>query len=180
MTAGLILPQPVLAARPDWFRVYEQAVQAQTDLQKFDLLRDLPPAQTWEDPVTFDEMRRSAVAQMERLARGHTSPPLPTASTIAALLIAQIIGIRPDAEENRILWHLMEDPPLGVVGLPWADDQIDLLVQPDPGGGQIVQIETPVPFTLELFTPHTTFCEVIPSGTTHIRLTVLDRTDVRG
>ena len=96
-----------------------------------------------------------------------------------ALLIGVILGIEADAPRQAVRWQLREAPPCGLRRLHLGQNTVSLVAQEDAGGGLVVDVEATEPFLLEIETEFTTFVENVPSGSTRLLLTHLDRTDIR-
>lgn len=81
--------------------------------------------------------------------------------------------------EQRVLWRLVQPPPVELRGIALGDNRISLLAEADTGGGIALLVDAERPFELEIETKFTTFLEQVPAGRTRYLLTYLDRTDVR-
>lgn len=181
-------PRPILAGHPAWLDLLERTRASQPTADparirgQIHAALDRLPVRLWEDEAAFQDMRRAAIHQLDQWSADPApaaAGPTPSGPELVALLVGQIIGIRPDYGSGRILWRLSAAPPSGVVGLPWGPHTVDLRFASEAGGGQIILAQTPIPLELDLFTPHTAFAEFLAPGPNRLLLTVLDRTDVQ-
>ncbi|NQT27497.1 hypothetical protein HQ585_19240 [candidate division KSB1 bacterium] len=67
-----------------------------------------------------------------------------------ALLLENVIGIRPNAPDNTITWYLHRDDKHGINNLRFGDITVSLICEPALSGNnkRLIQIETDMPFTL--------------------------------
>lgn len=79
---------------------------------------------------------------------------------------------------DRVVWRIAGAPPQTAHFL-LQGEPVEFLLQADTGSGLLVEIVTAQPFDLDIVTEFVVFSERIPVGSTHYRLTYLDRTDIR-
>lgn len=173
-------PQPVLTlpSRSAWLDLYRRAWQA------------LDPADLPEPGPAYAAIRALRAAGEDELAgrtvadfldhlAAEAAPPASDVLAALLLLIEDVLGLRWLAEEERLIWTLREEPPVGIQNLRLGDNRVSLLAQEDTGGGVVVGVEATQAVDLQIDGEFTTFSERIPAGSTRLLLTHLDRTDVR-
>ena len=82
-----------------------------------------------------------------------------------AMLIENVIGLRQNALDSTITWHLREDGGRhGVIGLPFGPDRVDLIAE-----GGALTVTSPVAFSLVTLKDGARTIHRVEAGTTVIR-----------
>jgi hypothetical protein len=163
-----LVPIPILPRHPGWVNAYRQAW---ADLWR---QRDVTEAAALLDDL-WQRMGRPVGGAAREVQVPWSGPPL----ELIVLLLSQVIGVKWPGAGDALVWHLWEEPPVGVRNLRLAGNIVSLVAEADEGGGIVVVVEARRPFDLEIETEFTTFSEQVPAGRTRYLLTYLDRTDVR-
>ena len=96
------------------------------------------------------------------------------------LLLDGVLGLVPAAAENFVTWHLPDTfAQIAVTDYDVGKASLSLRAIQDRQAGDHIHVITDAPFTLEIVTAERTYVEALTAGEHWVRLTVLDRTDVR-